>query len=375
MGSLELDALPETFSLVADQITAPVEGMHGVISSRAFRYTPAAGGPIQRLHDAAVGSVYRSIPPGAAAIGAVAGALWGARSSVERPVSETEAGSRWQAVLNATWGDRLADDCSPLAIETSFRRETRAVSPARVAEQLEGMRSHAVLLLHGIGQTESCWQAPGGMAEAIGADVTLLPVLVRYNSGRSVEEIGTEVAALIEALWRAAPDTEVSLVGFSMGGLVARAAYATAVESKLRSASALRHIVTVGTPHSGSYLARTARFAAAGLASTRTTKPLASFLDGRSAAIRDLEWADGADRLPLMPSVRHHFVAATVTGERHHPVGVVFGDLVVRVRSATAPAVASDNVSVVGGRHHGALLTDDEVQSRIVGWLRSAGDD
>jgi pimeloyl-ACP methyl ester carboxylesterase len=376
MGSAELDALPEVCGLVAEQLTSPVAGMHSVISGRVFRYLGPGRRLVRRIHDTVAGGIYCAIPSGASALGVVAGGVWAARSEATNPVSETGA-ARWQAMLNATWGDRLADLHNPLATETSFRSNGRPSSPEEIVGRLRETRSHMVVLLHGLGQTESCWDVPHALGSRLADHPELAPAPIRYNSGRSIQEVGREVASLVEGLWsaRPRPDTKLSLVGFSLGGLVARAAFAALVGRRMGSTRALRHVITIGTPHRGSYLARTAGLAVAGLRVAKTTRPLATLLDERSAAIKELEWATGLARIPYSPDVRHHFVAATVTADRFHPIGVLLGDLVVRVGSATAPAVTTDNVTVLGGRRHPDLLTDEDVQSQLIEWLGSGTGD
>ena len=67
---------------------------------------------------------------------------------------------------------------------------------------------------------------------------------------------------------------------------------------------------------------------------------------------------------------RHHYVAATATADVAHPIGVAMGDLIVRVGSATNPAVTTDNVRVVGGVRHFDLLGSSEVVDQVVDWVR-----
>ena len=359
------EALPEASRLLAEEAVAPVAGIHAVIADRVFRYAGSAGSFAQTVHDTVAGGVYRAIPAGAAAVAQV---VAGARAEPDAD----HAFPRSQALLNAAWGDRLAVDASPLAIDTTLLDASGR--PLETASLLQGSATHLVVLIHGLGQTEACWQGSDGLAAALAVEETLLPVLVRYNSGRAPGEVGRELAALIDDLWAMRPETEISFVGFSLGGLVSRAAAGAAAEHRLDSAGSVRHIVTLGTPHNGSYIAKAVTLAEAGLGVAGTTQPLAAFLNRRSAAMKTLAWLDGLDELGPLPGVRHHFAAATVTGDRRHPVGVLVGDLVVRVGSATSPAVAADNVSVVGGRKHLDLLTDEAVREQVLGWLAETGD-
>ena len=81
---------------------------------------------------------------------------------------------------------------------------------------------HVVVFLHGLGETEHAWGSPnyGDLLD----DVT--PVFIRFNTGRHISENGAALAALLDALVRDWPvEVErITLIGHSMGGLVARSA-------------------------------------------------------------------------------------------------------------------------------------------------------
>jgi hypothetical protein len=117
---------------------------------------------------------------------------------------------------------------------------------------------------------------------------------------------------------------------------------------------------------------------------------LAEFLDARSAGIKDLrfgrivegDWSGTEQRTlfqdrpsdpPPLPDVKHHFVAAVVTRDPRHPVGAVFGDLMVRAASGTGRGrrrkIEASDTQVLGGRRHFDLLHDSEIQDQIVRWL------
>jgi hypothetical protein len=112
----------------------------------------------------------------------------------------------------------------------------------------------------------------------------------------------------------------------------------------------------------------------------KTSRPLGDFLETASAGIKDLRDGAGIDRAfaqalsasPERSRVREHFVAAVVTGDARHPVGLALGDLVVRVSSATGAATATENVRVLPRRRHFDMLSDPDVLRQIVAWL--AGD-
>jgi pimeloyl-ACP methyl ester carboxylesterase len=361
--------------------------MHTVISGRAFRYAGLPASAVRAVHDTVAGGVYAAIRHAAGMVGFGAGALLARRFVETPPVSGSRIGSSMQAALNAVWGDELAARGNALAVSLAVRVDDLPIGldPASVAAAFPDATDHVVVLLHGLGQTERCWQSTpgedaGSVHDALTAHPATTPVLVRYNSGLSVADAGGELAALIAILsdiWPVARP-RISIVGYSMGGLVARSAYGTALSAGHEWSRRGQDLVTIGAPHHGSFIAGGVRLGSRALRVTRTGRPLSDFLETASAGIKDLEdgsaviraWED-ADASPSGDSagIRQHFVAAVVTGEAAHPFGVLVGDLVVRVSSAAGRTLAPDNVHVLRSRRHFDLLSDADVVGRIIEWL------
>ena len=386
MAPSELAHLGDATSLVIERIVAPVQAMHGVITDRVFKYVGTPGRPVKVVHDAMVGGVYQAIRRTAGAIGTGAGAVMAGRTP-GGSVSESRTGSSIQAALNALWGDRLDADESSLAVSLSVRDGDRAVpvDRASLAAAFPAATPHIVVLLHGLGQTERCWQTSpvdasihDVLANRTGA--TCLPI--RYNSGLPVARSGVELADILEKVCAGWPVgvARISLVGYSMGGLVARAAYTAGVAGGHCWIARLQDLTTVGAPHQGSPIARGVRLGSWALGLAKTSRPLADLLETASAGIKDLREGAGIDRAfehtqsasPDRSQVRQHFVAAVVTGDVRHPVGLLLGDLVVRVASATGSATAAENVRVLPRRRHFDILSDPDVVRQIAEWL--AGD-
>src|SRR5690606_4587514 len=118
---------------------------------------------------------------------------------------------------------------------------------------------HLLVLVHGLCMTGSQWKRAGhdhgvGLGRALGAT----PVYASYNTGRHIAENGAELARHLSALADGWPvDVEsITLIGHSMGGLVARSAVAQAQEQALPWLQRLRAMVFLGTPHHGAPLER-----------------------------------------------------------------------------------------------------------------------
>jgi pimeloyl-ACP methyl ester carboxylesterase len=258
------------------------------------------------------------------------------------------------------------------------------------------------VFLHGLMETEFSWGARETYGTRLARDLGVTPVYVRYNSGLHISRNGRLLSELLEELVEAWPlEVErISLVGHSMGGLVARSAcYAAAGAGDAAAAGngvawvrRVRHSVSLGTPHMGAPLEQAVHVLSHGLAALPETRPFANFLRRRSAGIRDLrqgslvdeDW-EGRDpdalraaacaEVPLLEGATHCFVSATITRSERHPLGRLLGDTLVLVpsacgRSRTRRIPFQEEYGLhVGGAHHFALLNHPAVYERLRDWL------
>ena len=74
---------------------------------------------------------------------------------------------------------------------------------------------------------------------------------IHFQGGQSMEEMGAALARFIRAVKRATKARQVEVVAHSMGGLVARLAV-----TEHRLAPSVKTLITMGTPHAGTYPAR-----------------------------------------------------------------------------------------------------------------------
>ena len=391
----------DLFGLVVDMFTAPVEGMHRAIVDRSLRWTGSGGATTRRRVDTAIATFYDAIRLTGSAVGATVGLGATAAISRSEPLSGSRLGSRVQAAINAMWGDELEQRGNELGIEMSLRDAdgtSLRITPDDLAAGFPLAVSRVVVLVHGLGRTESCWKGKGaqvGLWETWAADPSVSPVMVRYNSGRHVSENGADLAWLLDQLWRSwpIPIESISLVGHSMGGLVIRSACHVGQEAHQSWVDAVDKVVTVGTPHLGAPLEKVANIVSWGLRVTPESSPLADFLDARSVGIKDLrfgaivedDWLgtdpdallhDTVTNIPPLEGVDHHFAAAVITADPAHPVGALVGDLMVRAASGTGQGkrrqIEATNVRVLGGRRHFDLLHDPEVLDQVMTWLTTS---
>jgi triacylglycerol lipase len=288
-----------------------------------------------------------------------------------RPFQSTVTGRRIGAVLNGAVGDSLTGRYAALATPMRLRADGVDVPPAAL-RHCQDASPHVVVLVHGLLENEEWWQQDTaedrvdfgrGLAQDLGASV----LRVRYNSGRRVADNGRELALLLDevvANWPV-PIERLSLIGHSMGGLVARSAVHHAVTHDLPCAAVLGDVVCLGTPHQGSDVERAAEAVGRTLGLFRQSEPLAMLFVLRSAGIKDLRHG----RIAASERAgRQLFVAATLARDPDSWSGRVFGDLLVTPASATDPTQTADR-RTLGGVSHNALLRHPRVYAELRGWL------
>ncbi|HLF42002.1 MAG TPA: hypothetical protein VJA46_00585 [Acidimicrobiia bacterium] len=398
----EVRGFGDLLTLTVERVSAPIEGAHRALADRTLQWTGSAGAPARRLFDTTIAGFYDAIRLTGSALGTTVG-LGGIVRGSRDLFSRSPLGSRVQAAINAAWGDELEDRSNDLRIEMRLRNSDGSIvqlTATDLATSFGSATPRVVVLVHGLGRTESCWREKGsggpvGLWERLAADPSITPVMVRYNSGRHISENGVELARLLEEMWRSwpTPIESMALVGHSMGGLVIRSACHLGQAAQHDWVDTVDKVVTVGTPHLGAPLEKTANVVSWGLRVIPESRPLADFLDARSVGIKDLrfgaiveeDWL-GADpdallhntvgKVPLLEGADHHFVAAVITSDPAHPVGALFGDLMVRAASGTGRGrfrhIEATEIRVLGGRRHFDLLHDDEVLDQVMAWLTTS---
>jgi triacylglycerol lipase len=299
------------------------------------------------------------------------------------------------AVLNGAVGDYLARTGNGLATEMTWARggEPWAAGRAELAGLEPPPGRRRVVLVHGLMCTEAIWRLADGRdyGALLAHDFGYEPFYVRYNSGRAVPDNGADLARMLEALVAdyPAPVEEIFLLGYSMGGLVARSACHAASLEGHGWLPLVRRAVYVGTPHRGAPLERVGRVVARALRAIDDpyTRLVADLGDLRSDGLKDLGDADlrHEDRarrvcrvglrdprhpVPLLPGIQHYLVAGTLWPDPR--LAELFGDSVVPLSSATDgacvgrdAALPPGHVAIVPGLGHVDLPRHPEVYEKI----------
>lgn len=306
-------------------------------------------------------------------------------------------------VLNGTIGDYLKRTGNGLATSMGLVHAGRAlrVDRASLAAAYPQASGRVAVLVHGLMSTEAVWEMPDGSTygSRLAQDLGVTPLYVRYNSGLHVSENGEALDALLERLVAEypVPIEELIVLGHSMGGLVIRSAAHAAADRSRRWLPLVKRAFYLGTPHLGAPLERfgnvlTWALRAVGDAvGDPITQLISDILNLRSSGVKDLRYAnlrredwEGSDAdallqnrrhpVPLLPQIRHHLVAATLSADPR--LALLFGDALVPLRSATGRAVQRDrsalfpqeHVRVLPRYNHLRLAHEPEVYTHLRAW-------
>jgi pimeloyl-ACP methyl ester carboxylesterase len=322
----------------------------------------------------------------------------------ERP--ETPGREVAVAILNGVMGDRLAATANPLAITMTLRSAGKALDRPSM-RKLAHATDRPMVLIHGLCMSDVHWRPAPRLDEqdaavvvdhgqALAAAGGFAPICLRYNSGLHTSLNGHELARLLEQLvedWPT-PIEQLTLVGFSMGGLLVRSACHYGAQAGMRWPGLLKNAVFLATPHHGAPLERAGNWLDVVLGSTSFSAPYGKLIQLRSAGITDLRYGHvldddwlGRDRFRRTPDRRQHvplpagvncFALAASTASRRSPLADrLVGDGLVPVLSALGQhddagrtlGFAKARQTVVYGMHHMEVPTRPEVTRQLLEWL------
>lgn len=409
MQSTDIEALGALLAEASAGVGDAVEQTHSAIAKRTFAAIGGAAAPVQLVHDGISRAVYRGVR-GSLRGASIHGSRAWARNQPQdqQPLDSKPAGLVAIGAINGIWGDFLDDTGNALAQELTLRPAgggpAIATDAAGLAAAYPEATGRVAVFVHGLCETELAWNGVGkprdGAArpvpfgERLREDLDITPVYVRFNSGRRISRSGRDLALLLEHLkaeWPV-PIDEITLVGHSMGGLIARSACHHGEEQGAAWTDDVQHVFCLATPHLGADLEKGVHLLDWALAQAPETSALGGLLRRRSVGVKDLRFGavsdadwDGHDpdeflrdrcqEVPFLPGARYYFVGAQLGG----PLGHLFGDLLVREPSASGRGKARQVAFEIehglhlSGLHHFDLLTHSAVYAQLREWILRAG--
>lgn len=305
-------------------VTGAVESLH-----RAIVRLPGPTRGVSRL-------IYASIRAGASLAGR---GVDTALALATRGIAEGESTPRQEvlrSVVNGVYGDHLAATGNPLAIPMRLRRNAQPLTLTRaaLAAAIPDAGGRVLVLVHGLCTNDLQWRRNGHDHGAVLArDLGYIPVYLHYNSGRPITENANEFATLLEELttqWPV-PLEELTIIGHSMGGLLARSAVEAARALQHAWPRRLRRLVFLGTPHHGALLEQLGSWVETALRVSRFSVPFARLGAARSAGITDLRHGS---IVPLPAGIECYAIAATLGGHARPTRDQLIGDGLVPLDSA-----------------------------------------
>jgi pimeloyl-ACP methyl ester carboxylesterase len=376
--------------------TRVVEGIHQAAVAGAGRRVPAPGTGLTEAVYQAVRRFTSLATLGGLGLHQATRALRGSGAEPVQP---------WQlhcvSGVNAAWGDSLQAHDHPWAMPMGFAagHDPDAFTTGLPAWLPASPSPHVVLFIHGLGMNELAWQSREGAAlpERLTAACDCQPLFLRYNTGRPIHDNGADLAEQLEALVAGypVPVQSLTLVGHSMGGLVALSAAHQGQAADHSWPRVLRGQCCLGAPHQGAKLETAGNWFTHLLAHTSYSAPLALVGQWRSAGIKDLrhgslraeDWLE-RDRNDVahfhphpvdpVPGTHYLFVGTTLAGIRGGPLEKTLGDGLVTPWSALNPRLrepAEDAITRtrVNGIGHMGLLDHPAVAEELVRWYAQAG--
>ncbi|MDT8438195.1 MAG: alpha/beta fold hydrolase [Wenzhouxiangellaceae bacterium] len=372
--------------------TTLVEQMHWTIARLSA--------PIGRLPEGRTrgitGLVYRSIH---GITGLVGDSLDLAFRTLTPQSPPLQAGPKLEArvaILNGILGDHLEATGNPLAIPMQLRYRGQALrpEPAELARTIASPSSRLLIAAHGLCMSEHCW-TPSDATSAIHLPAMLAKasdhthINLNYNSGRPIADNGRELADLIERLVKhwPVPVEEVTLLGHSMGGLVARSACHHAMQTDHQWPDRLKRMIFLGTPHHGSPLERAGYGLERILGISPYSAPFQRLAWLRSAGITDLrhgriiganENHEAPHPQPALPeAVQLHAIAASTAKDPDRPIARRIGDGLVPIDSALgrhpdparALAIPPEHQQILPATSHLGLLHEPRVLEILGCWM------
>lgn len=320
-------------------------------------------------------------------------------------IPETPKRAALLATLNGVMGDKLVESHNALATPMTLRHDGQPLNWHAMPSDLP-VEGRVLLMVHGLCMNDLQWQHQAkhshqtlNLGEMLASELGYVPVYVRYNSGLPIAQNGRELASQLAQLTRHWPGRirEISVLAYSMGGLVIRSACHYASQSEMGWPEVLKSMAFLGTPHHGAPLEHAGHWLEQLLPATAYSAPFVRLAQLRSAGIKDLRHGKVMDSpspqgethtalpdprlpLPLPAGVTCFTIAATTAAKRGLLADRLIGDGLVPLRSALGQhdetrhqlAFPPSHCWIAYRTSHMALLGSPQVGQQLLAWLTTA---
>lgn len=260
------------------------------------------------------------------------------------------------AALNGLIGDQLVEYHSPLAVPMALVRSGPSAAP------------HTLVMIHGLCMDERAWDETVVNALTTGTETDVWRV--RYNSGLNIRSNGEQLAEMLNQTLT--EHSNVTLIGHSMGGLVALYALQYALKQQMPWQNRIKALVTLGTPFTGAPLAHWGHWAEQRLSASTMTRPFTFLTKRRSEGIQNLRHGYSGS-LPENLNIPVLCIAGQQPTIGLGSLDDTLGDGLVTQASALAMNHGAQHW-VAEGVGHLALLKDSQVFQRVTQFLRNLSD-
>jgi pimeloyl-ACP methyl ester carboxylesterase len=291
--------------------------------------------------------------------------------------------SMFNSAVNGLIGDHLAATRNPISVKAGFYQKGKLIELTEdgLKKQFPQAQANLVVFVHGLCGNEDAWwfyyrkedpmTLPYGLKLATAFDVT--PLYLRYNTGLSFESNARNFKRMLKKVVKNWPVEvkSMTLIGHSMGGLVSRRAVEMlGAEEDQDLISVIRDVVSLGTPHEGSPLARIAGAGEDLLNKFELTKPFGKVLGVRSTGIRGLQDGLGALQTSDGHNVGFHLFGATMADSTGSWINETLGDGLVQMSSALADESGKAQRLAFAAKHHMNLLNDADIYVQLEAVIR-----
>ena len=322
-------------------------------------------------------------------------------NQIGRPFDRCNSLSRYEreilvSALNGVCGDYLLEKNNPLSISMQIYHGELQSGGANVRENIIRSKGRVLLMIPGVCMSDLQWARNAqNLGASLAEGLKAVPLYVNYNSGKHISHNGAELAEQLNLLCDEYPEiSEISILGYSMGGLVARSAHYYAERISAQWAKKLAAMVFLGTPHHGSAWERGGNFVDALLGTNLYSRPFQKISRLRSSGITDLRYGNITDEdwsshdrfkcvgdqrvsVPLPNNIQCFSLAGVTAKKSVKQKRGGGGDGLVPVSSAlgrhTDPkhqlSFLDSHQSVITDCHHLQLLSDKRVEAALLDWL------